>query len=477
MSVNKLRITLLRGDGVGPEVSAAVEAVFKAALVPVTWEICEAGAAVFKKGLSTGVPQETIDSILSTKLVLKGPLETPVGYGSKSANVTLRKLFETYGNIRPARLLPGVKTLFSEKPLDLVVIRENVEDLYTGIEYAQSSDVSECLKVITGLGCEKIARLAFEVARAEGRKKVHCATKANIMKLTEGLLKRVFEEVSQDYPEIEAKHIIVDNCAHQLVIAPEQFDVIVTTNLNGDILSDLCSGLVGGLGVAPSANIGNNVAMFEAVHGSAPDIAGKGIVNPTSLLLSSVMLLRHARLFDFADIIENAIFKTFEDGILTADLTKQNPASTTAFTEAVIARLGKRPTHSQKRDHKPLGKVIFSPQKKAAHIEEKGFDLAIRGAFDPATLGESLEKLVKDSSFVLHGISNRGMQVYPLQKTVPDFVDLWHCRFKTKNNAPLEERDLTCFLNEIGKHYVWSQLTKLLHIEGKEAYAKSQGEK
>lgn len=475
--MDKKKVTLLKGDGVGPEVAASVEAVFKAAHAPIEWEPCEAGAEVFKKGLDTGVPNETIDSILKTKLVLKGPLETPVGYGSKSANVTLRKLFETYGNIRPARLLPGVKTAFSHKPVDLVVIRENVEDLYTGIEHAQSRDVAQCLKIITELGCEKIVRLAFEVAKAEGRKKIHCATKANIMKMTEGLLKRVFENVSQDYPDIEAKHIIVDNCAHQLVISPEQFDVIVTTNLNGDILSDLCSGLVGGLGVAPSANVGDDVAMFEAVHGSAPDIAGKGIVNPTSLLLSSVMMLRYLKLFDLADTIENAILKTLEDGIFTADLTKNDPISTGGFTDAVIARLGKAPENNPKRPYKPLGKVSLAKRPATSTIDEIGFDLAIRGMFLPEALGKALEKLVEGTSLVLHGISNRGMQVYPLQKTSPDYVDLWHCRFKSKNGGVLNPKEVTTLLESIGKHYTWSQLTKLLSIDGKEAYAKSQGER
>jgi isocitrate dehydrogenase len=247
-------VTVIPGDGSGPEVVRATQRVIEATRVPILWEEREAGKRVFERGIASGVPQETIESITKTRLVLKGPLETPIGFGEKSANVTLRKLFETYGNIRPVREFPGVRTPFSGRGIDLVVVRENVEDLYAGIEHMQTPSVAQCLKLISHKGCEKIARLAFEVARAEGRTRVTCVTKSNIMKLTEGMLKRVFEEVAKEYPDIEAQHMIVDNCAHQLVRRPEQFQVLVTTNMNGDILSDLTSGLIGGLGFAPSAN-------------------------------------------------------------------------------------------------------------------------------------------------------------------------------------------------------------------------------
>ena len=280
-------VTLIPGDGIGPEVVDAARRIIEATGRHVDWEERQAGASVFLQGLATGVPEDTIESIRETRVVLKGPLETPVGFGEKSANVTLRKLFETYGNIRPARELPGITTPYAGRGIDLVVVRENVEDLYAGIEHMQTPGVAQCLKLISRKGCEKIVRLAFELARAEGRKTVHCATKSNIMKLTEGLLKRTFEEIAPEYREIEAQHIIVDNCAHQLVKRPEQFDVIVTTNMNGDILSDLASALVGGLGFAPSANLGSDVAIFEAVHGSAPKYAGKNVINPTALILSA----------------------------------------------------------------------------------------------------------------------------------------------------------------------------------------------
>src|SRR4029079_15851256 len=232
------------------------------------------------QGLPSGVPQDTIDSISRSRVVLKGPLETPVGFGEKSANVTLRKLFETYANIRPDRELPGVVTPYSGRGIDLVVVRENVEDLYAGIEHMQTPGVAQCLKLISRKGCEKIARLAFEFARAEGRKSVACASKSNIMKMTEGMLKRTFEEVAKEYKDIQSWHVIVDNACHQLVKKPEQFDVIVTTNMNGDIMSDLTSALIGGLGFAPSANLGNGIAIFEAVHGSAPADRRKNTTQP-----------------------------------------------------------------------------------------------------------------------------------------------------------------------------------------------------
>ena len=251
-------VTLIPGDGIGPECVDAARRIIEAAGVGITWEECEAGAEVFKKGLPSGVPPETIESISRTRVALKGPLETPVGFGEKSANVTLRKLFETYANVRPVREMPGVTTPYSGRDIDLVMVRENVEDLYAGIEYMQTPGVAQALKLISEKGSEKIARFAFEYARSEGRTKVACATKANIMKLSEGTLKRVFERVAPDYPELESWHVIVDNCAHQLVKRPEQFDVIVTTNMNGDILSDLSSALIGGLGFAPSANVGND---------------------------------------------------------------------------------------------------------------------------------------------------------------------------------------------------------------------------
>ncbi|MEZ6212559.1 MAG: isocitrate/isopropylmalate family dehydrogenase, partial [Phycisphaerales bacterium] len=287
------KVTMIAGDGVGQEVADATKAILKAAGARIDWEDAVAGKKAFDAGIASGVPNDTIESLQRTRVALKGPLETPVGHGGKSANVTLRKLFEMYGNIRPCRELPNVQGPFAGRGIDLIIVRENVEDLYAGIEHMQSPGVAQALKLISRKGCEKIIRLAFELATSLGRKKVSCSTKANIMKLTEGMLKRTFEDVTKEYPGFETDHVIVDNLCHQMVIRPEIYDVVVLTNMNGDIVSDLTSGLVGGLGIAPSMNLGDEAVMFEAVHGSAPDIAGQDKVNPTALLLSSVMMLRH----------------------------------------------------------------------------------------------------------------------------------------------------------------------------------------
>src|SRR5438552_411671 len=296
----KKLVTLIPGDGIGPEVVESARRIIAATGAPIEWEERQAGASIFKKGLPSGVPPDTIESVVKTRVALKGPLETPVGFGEKSANVTLRKLFETYGNIRPVRELPGISTPYSGRGIDLVIVRENIEDLYAGIEHMQTPGVAQCLKLTSRKGCEKIIRLAFEFARAAGRRNVACATKANIMKFTEGMMKRAFEEIAKEYEDIEAWHIIVDNCCHQLAKKPEQFDVIVTTNMNGDMMSDLTSGLIGGLGFAPSANLGNEVAIFEAVHGSVPKDPGKNVINPTAVIGSAALMLRHLGEFDAA---------------------------------------------------------------------------------------------------------------------------------------------------------------------------------
>src|SRR5688572_24960166 len=368
----KREITVIPGDRIGPEVVAAALKVIEATGINIEADVQQAGASYIEKRIESSVPRETIESIERTKVVLKGPLETPIGYGNKSANVTLRTLFETFGNLRPVRELPGVHTPFTGRKLDIVIVRENVEDLYTGIEYMQTPGVAQALKVISRTGCRKIVELAFEFAVAAGRKRVHCATKANIMKLTEGMLQHVFEEIAPRYPQIEAKHILIDNCAHQLAMRPEQFDVIVTTNMNGDILSDLTSGLTGGLGFAPSANIGNDVAIFEAVHGSAPDIAGKNVANPTAIILSAAMMLRHISEGRAADTIEHAVLYTLERGARTADIAGTAKAlSTVQFTNAVVANMGQRSKTAVERQYRPLKIPPRATKVQAVSVESR----------------------------------------------------------------------------------------------------------
>lgn len=479
----KHRITLIPGDGIGPEVAAAARRVVEAAGAVIEWEVCTAGAEVFRKGLASGVPQETLDSIARNRVVLKGPLETPVGFGEKSANVTLRKLFELYGNVRPCRELPGVPAVFAGRMIDLVVVRENVEDLYAGIEHMQTPGVAQCLKIITRKGCEKIVRLAFEIARAEGRTKVHCATKSNIMKQTEGLLKRTFEDLAADYPDIQTEHVIIDNLAHQLVRWPEQYDVIVTTNMNGDIISDLTAGLTGGLGLAPSANIGNQVAMFEAVHGSAPTIAGKDIANPTALLLSAVAMLRHIGEFEAAAQVENAVVVTIEEGKnLTIDLVGElNPATCTQFTDTVIGNLGRTSAHWKQRDYKPIRLPKTDPRPdlvRAGRRKVVGADVFVESGLDPHGLGESLDRVCAEMPLKLKMISNRGTKVYPGPVQITDCVDHWRCRFVMRDEQKeMSDHDLAVLIERIADAgHRWMHLEKLQLFDGQEAFTRAQGE-
>jgi len=477
----KKLVTLIPGDGIGPECVEAARRIIEATGAPITWEERHAGASLFKKGLPSGVPPETIESLSRTRVALKGPLETPIGFGEKSANVTLRKLFETFANIRPVREMPGVVTPYSGRGIDLVIVRENVEDLYAGVEYMETPGVAQGLKLISRKGCEKIVRLAFEFARSAGRKKVHCATKSNIMKFTEGMLKKTFEAVAKEYPDLESIHIIVDNCAHQLVKMPEQFDVIVTTNMNGDILSDLTSALVGGLGFAPSANLGNEVAIFEAVHGSAPKYAGKNVINPSAVILSAVMMLRHLGEFEAAGSIENAVMVTLEEGVRTRDIAKDGPAaSTTAYTEAIIKNLGKKSSKWGVREYKPLKmpQLPLNPDYVKARTRRViGMDIFIESALSPAQLGDSLEKLAVGSVLALKVISNRGTKVYPSKGTITDCIDQYRCRFLFRlDDGELTEKQLQDLLSRVASQHRWISIEKLQEFEGVPNFTKSQGE-
>lgn len=328
----KHTITLIPGDGIGPEVTAAVVRIIEAAGVEVEWETHFAGAQALEKFGDT-LPQNLLDSILRNKIALKGPITTPVGKGFTSVNVGLRKTLDLYANLRPVRALPNVPCRYPE--LDLVVVRENTEDLYSGIEHVVVPGVVESIKVITAKASTRIAEFAFRYAINENRKKVTAVHKANIMKLSDGLFLQCFRDVAERHPEITADDKIVDNACMQLVMRPEQFDILLLENLYGDIVSDLCAGLVGGLGLVPGANIGKLGAVFEAVHGSAPDIAGQGIANPTALLQSGILMLRYIEERDAAERIEKSMLKVFADGqVRTRDIG--GTASTMAFTEAII---------------------------------------------------------------------------------------------------------------------------------------------
>lgn len=463
-------ITLIKGDGIGPEVVDATLRILEASGLDFQWDQQVAGGKAFEAGIDSGVPDETVASIKRTKVALKGPLATPIGYGQRSANVTLRGLFETYANIRPAIQLPNVTSHFQDLGLDLVVVRENVEDLYTGIEYMQTPDVALSLKLVSRKGCIDIVRAAFEYARSAGRKKVHCATKANIMKKTEGLLKSTFEEISSEYPDIETDHILIDNCAHQMAIHPEQFDVVLCSNMNGDIISDLSSGLVGGLGVAPACNLGREYAIFEAVHGTAPDIAGQDKANPSSMILTAVMMCRHLGYFKEADVIEQALKVTLNSGVMTGDLTRENPVGTTAFTDAVVENLGQTMPDFVQRDYKPFVMPTEEPHQVSDHCAScviSGLDVYVDSKLSLPDFVKSMSELANMCRLNLHGIYNRGTKVFPAQTELSEYIEHWQCRFVDGSGGVIRNEDIRELLSLIESHssFYWMHIEKIFKID------------
>jgi isocitrate dehydrogenase (NAD+) len=330
-------ITLIPGDGIGPEVAEAARRAVEATGVKVAWDVVELTPAIMEK-TGTELPPYVLESIQRTKVALKGPVTTPVAGGFKSVNVSLRKQLDLFANVRPVRRLPGVKTRYADVPIDMVIFRENTEDLYSGLEHEVVKDVAQSLKIITRYASIRIANYAFNYAKKNGRRKVTAVHKANIMKLSDGLFLRCCREVAALHPEVQYQELIVDNASMQLVMRPETFDVLLLPNLYGDIISDLAAGLVGGLGIVPGANMGETIAVFEAVHGSAPDIAGRGVANPTALMESAVMMLRHLDEGNAATRLDAAIEKVYAEGKhVTADVGGQ--AKTKEFTDAVIAAL------------------------------------------------------------------------------------------------------------------------------------------
>src|SRR6187402_704177 len=347
-----MKIAVAKGDGIGPEIMEAVLKIFNANKVPIEYEIVEMGKWVFDKGFNNGMTPEAQQAIESLGILFKGPMETPKGKGVKSINVTARKTWNTYANKRVFQTLHGVDTVFSKAgiPIDITIVRENIEDTYGGVEHMLTHDVALSRRFITRPGSLQVIRYAFEMAKKKNAKRITCSHKANIMKITDGLFLECFYEVAKEYPQLKADDVIVDDLCMKLVTRPDTFDVVVLTNLQGDIVSDLCAGLVGGLGFAPSANIGDHISIFEAVHGTAPDIAGKNIANPTALLLSGLAMLRHLGFMENAMIIENALLYTLEEGFRTGDFgDRSKPAlNTTEFANTIINNFGKIPAHGAK---------------------------------------------------------------------------------------------------------------------------------
>lgn len=488
--MNKIKISVAKGDGIGPEIMDAVINIFEAAQVPLQYEFIDMGKSIYDKGFGTGMTDEAKNSVESNGILFKGPMETPKGKGVKSINVTARKTWSTFANRRHFRSLEGVNTVFSQAgiPIDLTIVRENIEDTYGGIEHMLTQDVALCRRFITRPGSLQVHKFAFEMARKEGFKKVTCAHKANIMKLTDGLFLETFYEVAKDYPEIAANDIIVDDLAMKLVAYPQNFEVVVLTNLQGDIMSDLCAGLVGGLGFAPSANIGENISIFEAVHGTAPDIMGKNIANPTSLLLSGLMMLRHLGIMDKANLIENALLYTLSQGAHTGDFgDKSKPSlNTTDFANTIIANLGKEPETNKAREtsststfHLPTRpnnqKVTATPR--AAELVETvvGADLFLEFNGTADLIAPIIQKHL-NNNFKLVMISNRGTQVWPTGSVFTECVDQYRVRIEAINGHQTSLSEIYELTGKLTQDIFITSVEVLRKFGDKAGYSLAQGQ-
>lgn len=433
--MNTKKITIAYGDGIGPEIMESAIEILKESGAQISFDIIEVGKNIYEKGFSTGLMPSAWESLASTRVLLKAPITTPQGGGYKSLNVTMRKKLGLFSNVRPvSSFAPFVATKFPK--MDVVIIRENEEDLYMGIEHRQTEETVQCLKLVTRAGCEKIVRYAFEYAVKNARKKVTCFSKDNIMKMTDGLFHKVFDEIAKEYPDIKNEHYIIDIGTARLAAKPEIFDVIVTMNLYGDIISDVAAEISGSVGLAGSANIGADYAMFEAIHGSAPDIAGKDMANPTGLLNAAVMMLIHIGQNQAAEKIRNALYKTIEDGIHTPDIynekVSKKKVGTKEFTQAVIANLGKKPAQLPVADfsvakNDNIGGGRDNPRIVPARVQAKrtliGFDLFIdwQESFD--NLIARLNSL-ESEIFEVKMISAKGLLLWPLsdKHMQPNFV-------------------------------------------------------
>ena len=483
-----MRIAVAKGDGIGPEIMAAVLKIFEANKVPLEYEFVDMGKWVFDKGFSNGMTEEAKESIERLGLLFKGPMETPKGKGVKSINVTARKTWNTYANKRVFQSLHGVDTVFSKAgiPIDITIVRENIEDTYGGIEHMLTHDVALSRRFITRPGSLQVIRYAFEMATQKHARRITCGHKSNIMKLTDGLFLECFYEVAKEYPHLKSDDVIVDDLCMKLVVRPDSFDVVVLTNLQGDIVSDLCAGLVGGLGFAPSANIGDHISIFEAVHGTAPDIAGKNIANPTALLLSGISMLQHLGLTENAGVIENALLYTLESGVHTGDFgDKTKPAvNTTQFAEAIIGNFGKSPKVNPKPlvPNRPGTPTPLKLEKNAMMIskeigEEKivGVDLFIASDEQPDVIAKKCQRH-GGVKFKLVSISNRGTQVWPTGSVYTNLVNQYNVRFEAIDEDPLNQQDvLGLYISMTGNFHICS--SELLLMWGdKKAYSLAQGQ-
>ncbi len=476
------KITIAKGDGIGPEIMDATLAILKAAGAQIEFEEIEVGEKVYLAGNTSGIAKEAWDVITNNKVFLKAPITTPQGGGYKSLNVTTRKFLGLYSNIRPCRSLhPYIST--KHPIMDVVIIRENEEDLYAGIEHQQTDEVVQCLKLISRPGCEKIIRYAFEYAKQQNRKKVTCFTKDNIMKQTDGLFRKVFNEIAIEYPNIDNEHWIIDIGAAKLADEPEQFDVIVMPNLYGDILSDIAAQITGSVGLAGSANIGETCAMFEAIHGSAPTIAGQNIANPSGLIHGAILMLNHIGQGKVAEKIENAWLKTLEDGIHTFDIyqpgNSKKQVGTKEFAEAVIANLNQTPTTLKAAAYNNTSALQLPKYKRrvAQKKELVGVDVFIHwGGEDPNTLAELVKK-IELTDAKLSMITNRGIKVWPEGFKETFCTDHWRCRFKPSKEHTIEKSDIIELLKIANDNQIDVIKTENLYdFDGKAAYSLGQGQ-
>ncbi|MDZ4320399.1 MAG: NADP-dependent isocitrate dehydrogenase, partial [Phenylobacterium sp.] len=465
------------GDGVGPEIMDACLRILEAGGARLAPEFIELGQAVWRQGHSSGMTPEGWESLRRTGVFYKAPVATPQGGGVKSINVTVRKGLGLFANVRPCTAYaPFVST--RHPGMDLVIIRENEEDLYAGIEHRQTQDVVQCLKLVSRPGCERIARYAFEFARSQGRKRVTCMTKDNIMKLTDGLFRQVFEEVGQDYPEIAQDHMIIDIGAARIADSPEAFDVILAPNLYGDIVSDIAAQVAGSVGLAPSANIGARCAMFEAVHGSAPDIAGQDVANPSGLLLAGLMMLNHVGQGEAAARIHNAWLCALEDGLGTPDMRGTGePLGTRAFTASVISRMGRspqklKPVSARRPPPAPISNHAPPPLAEKTTV---GVDLFIDWRGDVDTLAARL-KTLEQGPLGLQMITNRGVKVWPEGLPETNCVDHWRCRFMNGGSSiPLKDiAALTVRAAEAGLEFIKTE--NLCAFDGQPGFSLGQGQ-
>ncbi|MBA4140978.1 MAG: NADP-dependent isocitrate dehydrogenase [Segetibacter sp.] len=482
------KIAVAKGDGIGPEIMQAVLNIFNAAKVPLQYEFVEMGKWVFDKGYSNGMTPDAQKTIEELGILFKGPMETPKGKGVKSINVTARKTWNTYANKRVFQTLHGVDTVFSKAgiAIDITVVRENIEDTYGGIEHMLTHDVALSRRFITKPGSMQVIKYAFEMARKKGTKRITCGHKANIMKLTDGLFLETFYEVAKEYPDLKADDIIVDDLCMKLVTRPDSFDVVVLTNLQGDIVSDLCAGLVGGLGFAPSANIGDHIAIFEAVHGTAPDIAGRNIANPTALLLSGFAMLRHLGFMESAAVIENALLYTLEQGVRTGDFgDRSKPAlNTTDFSNAIIGNFGKQPANhprpllTDKEITPTMFKLEENPMLENRENTEEtivGVDMFIESNEQPTEVAEKCLRHTLNL-FKLVTISNRGTQVWPKGSMFTNLVNTYACRFESIGDSSVTQTDIIELYKRLSADFKICS-TELLNMwDGKKAYSLAQGQ-